>query len=246
MCTASWIHNPDGYYLFFNRDERKTRAAALSPTRQSRKQVSFIAPTDPEFGGTWIAVNEFGLSVSLLNGANLGSYSNQSSHGGWCSRGLLIHDLISFQSTEKCVSRLGELDLDIFAPFTTIFLEPGKPAVLAEWNGKRTTVIPAGDSWMPLTSSSYDPEGVRLARTRELARLSGVSEAMKPETFRDFHSSHGERASPYSCCMHRDEAETVSFSCVEVTSREARFAYSPGSPCAKHQAEIHVLQRKTA
>ena len=35
MCTASWLTAADGYELYFNRDERLSRARSLAPRESS-------------------------------------------------------------------------------------------------------------------------------------------------------------------------------------------------------------------
>src|SRR6185312_11981515 len=67
MCTVSWIHAREGYQLLCNRDERHTRRPAQAPTVRQNGGVRFIAPIDGEEGGSWIGVNEFGLTLCLLN-----------------------------------------------------------------------------------------------------------------------------------------------------------------------------------
>ena len=68
MCTASWLDRPEGFELFFNRDERRTRARSLPPRVVTAPDgTRYLAPIDAESGGTWIAVNEHGLAVCLLN-----------------------------------------------------------------------------------------------------------------------------------------------------------------------------------
>src|ERR1041384_8245608 len=69
VCTVSWVHQPGGYHLLCNRDEKRTRGAAFAPQVLERGGVRYIAPIDSECGGTWLSANEFGLSVCLLNGA---------------------------------------------------------------------------------------------------------------------------------------------------------------------------------
>ena len=49
-----------------------------------------------------------------------------------------------------------------------------------------------------------------------------------------FHASHGAEASAYSACMHRPDAETVSFTRVKVTGSEVVVRYSPASPCRQY------------
>ena len=43
MCTLSWIRQLDGYHVFFNRDERRTRAAGLPPEPGERGGVTWLA-----------------------------------------------------------------------------------------------------------------------------------------------------------------------------------------------------------
>jgi hypothetical protein len=138
---------------------------------------------------------------------------------------------------------MNQLDLTPFAPFTVVFLEPGKPATIAEWNGEHATIVRSGDSYIPLTSSSFDPEGVRKTRLDELAGRVSASGRIDHAVLHAFHSSHGERPDAYSPCMHRADAETVSFSSVIVTRDEIRFLYSPAAPCKASKCEEEVLRR---
>ena len=67
MCTVSWTREPDGYHLLANRDEKRTRAIAQPPRVRRHFGVRYLAPTDTDHGGTWIAVNEYGIAACLLN-----------------------------------------------------------------------------------------------------------------------------------------------------------------------------------
>ena len=52
MCTLTWWRESAGSYeVYFNRDERKTRAMAEPPRLREREGVSFLAPIDPDGGG---------------------------------------------------------------------------------------------------------------------------------------------------------------------------------------------------
>jgi hypothetical protein len=48
---------------------------------------------------------------------------------------------------------------------------------------------------------------------------------------RRLHQNHGAAAGPFSICVHRDDAATLSYTEVEVTSRELVMRYRPGQPC---------------
>jgi Transport and Golgi organisation 2 len=238
MCTVSWVHQPGGYHLLCNRDEKRTRGAGLAPQEWIRGGVRYIAPTDVDFGGTWIAVNELGLSVCLLNRAVA-----TGSVAGMRSRGLLLRELAWAPSAAECLLWLKQLDLRSFAGFTLLVLEPDTPAALAEWDGEQLVVDPAGNGHIPLTSSSYDPDGVRRSRLNAFARYVDAAKQIDPADLYRFHASHGPSPDAYSPCMHRADAETVSFSWVTVTRDEIRFLYSPASPCQWSASEQRIVSR---
>jgi hypothetical protein len=194
VCTVSWVHQPEGYHLLCNRDEKRTRGAAFAPQVMERNGVRYIAPIDPDHGGTWLSANEFGLSVCLLNGT-----ADVEPRDLRRSRGLLLRELAWAPGADECALWLRHLDLTPFAPFSILILEPGRSGILAEWNGGELTVDPAGDSHMPLDA--------------------------------------------YSTCMHREDAETVSFSWVVVSMQAVRFLYSPGAPCQSKPSHQKILAR---
>jgi len=238
VCTVSWVHQPDSYHLLCNRDEKRTRGMAFAPRVVERGGVRYIAPVDSDGGGTWLSANEFGLSVCLLNGS-----AGLEPSGIRRSRGLLLRELAWAPSAQECALWLRHLDLSPFAPFSTVILEPGRSAILAQWKGLELTVDPDGDSHMPLTSSSYDVAGVRRARLNEFARQVGAVRPIDPALLYWFHSSHGTAPDAYSTCMHREDAETVSFSWVIVSKDAIRFLYSPGAPCQSKPSDQKIIAR---
>lgn len=222
MCTVSWLHDENGYQLFCNRDEKLTRKRALAPRLAVRDGVRFVAPVDGDFGGTWLATNEFGVTVGLLNGANLtgsgGGYPREAR-----SRGLFLLDLISSPSVAVVCDRVRDADLASFAPFTLAVIEPGQPTAVIEWNGSLKTVGFQDEPCYMLTSSSLNSEEVRKKRQEEFGRLA--------TSLLLFHQSHSPARSAYSVCMHRSDAETVSFSRVRVSHAGIDFFYTPAAPC---------------
>ncbi len=222
MCTVTWIHEENGYRLLSNRDERRSRAAALAPSIRERDGVRLIAPVDGEFGGTWIGVNELGVSLCLLNGT------------GGCgvrSRGLLVADLLSAASLAEATERFRRLELSLYAPFTLLVLAPGCDTVL-EWSGLTRCERRAQP---PLASSSLDPAGVRARRRAAFRSHAGSLEA--------FHASHDSGPSAYSACMHGTDAETVSFTRVSVTRSQIELFYTPAAPCRRVPGQRVLLGR---
>ena len=145
------------------------------------------------------------------------------------SRGLVIPELIWTRSIDDCAFLLQYLDLQPFAPFTLLLLERDRSALVADWDGERLKWDHEGDARVPLISSSVDPEGVRRTRLKEFARHRSDLLA--------FHASHGDSPGAYSPCMHRNDAETVSFTWAVVSGGAVRLAYVPGAPC-RHVGEL--------
>jgi hypothetical protein len=228
MCTVSWLHESDGgYKLFCNRDEKRTRKAAVAPLLQRAGGTRFIAPLDGEFGGTWIGVNEHGLSVCLLN-----RYDR--APRGRVSRGLLVLDLLGSRSAAEAVQSAAERDPGEFSPFTLAVLEPASATAVCVWDGAVAQIFPDGDALMPLVSSSRDQKGA------EKARKTAFRQAESPE---HFHRAHMDGPSAYSPCMHREDAETVSFSRVNVSASEISLSYSPAPPCRRVLPFIQTIPR---
>jgi len=233
MCTVSWLRQSTGYQLFCNRDEKRTRRPASGPQLLVRDGVRFLAPIDADFGGTWIAVNEFGLSLVLVNRAQASPAQ--------LSRGMVVMNLITAPTAAEVRDNLTGIDLSDFAPFTLAGLEAGSPSALFNWTGHELVIVPNADRYMPLVSSSVDPAGADRERRAEFARLHAQSGGLRPGTLLAFHRSHHPLRGPLSPCMHRADAETVSFTWVTVTPSEVNLHYAPGAPCHSLAGESRTL-----
>jgi hypothetical protein len=243
MCTVTWLHEEGGYNLFCNRDEKLTRKPALPPRLGVRDGVRYLAPIDGDFGGTWIATNEFGVSLCLLNGALLNGTGGPRP-AVMRSRGLLLFDLVSSCSLEEVVNTVEATDLTLYASFILAVLSPGEPAVVIEWNGRQSSTRTQPESCYMLTSSSFDTEAVKRIRAEAFARLAG--DRCSASRLQEFHRSHAPSRSAYSPCMHRPNAETVSFSHVEVFSSESRLTHFSSAPCnttTETRADLQIVMR---
>lgn len=223
MCTTTWFFTEDGYELFFNRDELRTRSRALAPRRFTAGNLAAAAPVDGDAGGTWLAANEHGLTVALLN--RYQDSADPTTADRRRSRGLLVRDLAAVPSVDGAVDGLQGLDLSIYAPFTLILLAPGGRAVTLFWNGSRLSV--PRDATAPLASSGHEPLTVPSSRRELWSRISTVDR----EACLQFHTSHEPERGPQSPCMHRYDARTVSLTHVVVESGSIRMFYADGPPC---------------
>src|ERR1041385_5500183 len=66
MCTVTFVPRKSGYCLAMNRDEKLTRPRGLPPMLRIVNHRHVISPSEPG-GGTWIALNDFGVSLALIN-----------------------------------------------------------------------------------------------------------------------------------------------------------------------------------
>jgi hypothetical protein len=217
MCTASWLTWSDGYELFCNRDELKTRRPARPPAIQRRNGVSYIAPTDAEAGGSWIAVNEFGLTLCLLNhypavAAVAGPTGTQPP----TSRGRLLISLTDRRSADEVAAAVEGTDLHCYRPFRLLAMQARAAPVLLTWDGAGLARDSSPSS--PVTTSSFDPANVIRARRERFA----VLDRLDAGSLRRLHLSAGDA---YAVCMSREDAETVSFSHVSVEGERIEFEY---------------------
>lgn len=239
MCTVSWLRQQDGgYQLLCNRDEKRTRREASPPQVERWGEVSVMAPRDGEAGGSWIAVNDRGVSLCLLNGSG-----PRQRNVPMESRGSLLLALSPARGAADACERAWQSDLARIAPFTLLALEPYQPASILEWDGERKTLLLQADSLLPLASSSVDAEAARARRRAEFARLTRGGRIVTASALCAFHESHGGGASAFSPCMHRADAATVSFSWITVTRHWVDFFYAPGSPCELRPGQTTRLAR---
>jgi hypothetical protein len=238
MCTVSWLHEGSGYQLFCNRDERHTRGRAVPPQLHQRAGVNFIAPVDGDHGGSWIGVNEFGLSLCLLN-----RYQDEAAKPLQTpvSRGLLLTALMDSDSPVQLSRRTRQTELTRFQPFTLLALAPEMPSLLLHWTGRELLTDSNAEAQMPLTSSSCDTARVIECRQRQFAALTQQAGKITADLLLNFHHSHEPERGPFSVCMHRADAATVSFSRIRIADGAIQFDYLSAAPCTPGAHTSHSL-----
>jgi hypothetical protein len=68
-------------------------------------------------------------------------------------------------------------------------------------------------------------------RSRNFGEALRQASAGSTEWLRRLHRSHSPKRGPYSTCMHRDDAATVSYTEVVVSRHGATMGHTPGAPC---------------
>jgi hypothetical protein len=226
MCTLTWRRDSLGYTILFNRDERNARLPALPP-RLEHAGIRWIGPVDGDHGGTWIAVNERGVTVGLMNGI----FEERAAVSEPRSRGLLVRDLAGAESLASLEEEVEAMDLTTYRPFRFFALAPEAPFLFAEWNGRVLKMRRDPKPAPPIVSSFFEESEVGRRRRADYDRLVGATDNPPVERLEAYHRSHFPERSPYSVCMHREEARTQSLTRVDVTAERARMLYHAGPPC---------------
>lgn len=221
MCTLSWLIIPEGYEVFFNRDEQKTRPQAIPPAWDP--VLKAIYPIDPQGGGTWISLTKRGEVFCLLN--NYQAAKHFSTDSPALSRGSIIPAILQLDGSID--ARIQSLPLTCLAPFLLCYfpvdVQNDRDIQIISWDGLTLTTQTAV---APITSSGVMLKEVRLCRQQSYQGSDGHRQGHLT-----YHSSHYGYPSAHSVCMHREDANTVSLSHIMINSANMQFDYYAGSPC---------------
>ncbi len=237
MCTVFAMPTPDGgYVLAGNRDERLYRPKALPPSLQRRGDRRWLAPRDPEGGGTWTSVNDLGLGLSLLNNYSVAMVEPDAP----ISRGQLVDGLADAGNLDEVLDRLQRplWELPRVRPFTLVAVLSGGPdrpatARTIDWDGHELVWVhnelPA--MWTSNGADQQMAERVRAPAWKAL--VDRYNPAMDPlESILIAARDHQPEAGRLSICMHaRPFASTVSHSAITVGTDGVAIRYLEGSPC---------------
>ena len=160
MCTLTLVTKNDGCLLAMNRDEKIARGAGTAPETRSCDGTRAIYPTDGA-GGTWIAANDRGITLALLNWHLPGQLPADSTRAQ--SRGKLIPALADSHTLADVAGTLNILDLDQMQSFRMVGIFPSGRAV-HEWRWNSPTLETVVHSWEPrhwFSSSISDEEALR-------------------------------------------------------------------------------------
>ena len=223
MCTLTWWReSAESYEVFFNRDERKTRLQAEPPRVLEQGGISFLAPIDPVGSGTWMLVNERGVTVCLLNRW----HEQVDGETPTRSRGQIVMEMAEMENVPAIEERLRAQDLSGVLPFTMVGFDPvGQRAW--SWNGRELGVD--HDPELPICSSSFHSAEVRAARQRRFQELC-CRLRMGSDLLELYHSDPEDHPSPFTTRMLRSDAQTMNRSRVRVHNGRVLWAYLEEQP----------------
>ncbi len=227
MCTVTFIARRNGYLLGMNRDEQLCRAPASSPEKRLLGNRSALFPCESS-GGTWIGVNDSGVTFALINWYAVTARAT----GSIISRGHVVRSALALDAIDQVSATLTGDQLQRVNPFRLIAVFP-KHEEVVEWSWDREALRHTHHPWKTATwiSSGFDEPGAQKTRSLVYSEALSKPSVGTQDWLRQLHASHAPSMGPYSHCMHREDAATVSYTEVEVTAQRISMGYAPRSPC---------------
>jgi Transport and Golgi organisation 2 len=239
MCTLTVITDDNSYRMAMNRDEKVMRGVGVPPEAHEFDGTQATYPGDGS-GGTWIAANEYGIALALLNWNDIVPRCIDTSKTR--SRGWVIPALINSPSLAQLHAVLGVSNLEGTLPFRLVGVFPSDREI-REWrwdSAQLESQVHLWESrhWFSSSLSDQQAEAMRGAACRNAW---SETDAGSFSWLRRLHASHANGPGPFSVCVHREEVKTLSYSEIECTSASIRLEHLLGSPCdlgRRHSIEI--------
>jgi hypothetical protein len=227
MCTLSFVDRGEVYLVGMNRDEHISRGPGGIPRLHERLGARAIYPDDGK-GGTWLAVNNHGVTFALLNWTLPGEQAKQ--QDAHQSRGRLIPLLTACQTQAAVGQVFGELSLDGTAPFRLLGFFPSSKQI-CEWCWNSVQLRAVDHPWQSnhwFSSSLSDQQADRLRRRACVSAWKQKDSGSPPWLLR-LHSSH--ESDEFGPCVHRPEVRTLSYSLIFCGWDVIELSHSLDSPC---------------
>jgi hypothetical protein len=237
MCSVTFWPDARGYRLAMNRDESRARAPGLPPASHAVGGRIAVHPSEPS-GGTWISLNDRGVTIALINWYAITARAPAPA----ASRGDVVLALRDCTGPDEAASRLRHLPLPRTNPFRVIGFFP-EPQRIREWRWDVGMLTGLDHAWVPgqWLSSGFDEPAAQRIRTATFASARTETDAGSLPWLRRLHSSHGPERGPFSTCMHRADAATVSYTEIEIAGDTRIMRHCTDSLCCgKALAEAAV------
>jgi transport and Golgi organization protein 2 len=231
MCTVTLVPTlgptgaPNGIRVVCNRDESRSRPVALPPVHKVFDRCRAVMPVDVVSGGTWIAVNDSGLMMTLLN-KNPGDMRG-AAFPGRVSRGGIIPALLCADSLAGACVAVHSLDASAYPPFRLVIADTTDYAeVTGDGSGLAIQYQPMTRPVM-FTSSGLGDAWVAGPRHELFDGWFGDDRGAWAQLQDDLHRHRWDDRPELSVNMSREDAATVSVTVVEITGGSAVLTYNP-------------------
>ena len=221
-----------------NRDERRVRPSALPPAVRRVDGRLAIMPIDPVGGGSWIAVNDCGLAVALLNVSDETPGASAPDRQ-LLSRGLLVSAVAGSHSVSRALDRALTLSVADYKPFRLLLID--KDQLVECWpdatrvRHRRSLLVGP----VMRTSSGLGDGVVQGPRRTLFRRLFRATN--DPQVAQDgFHDHQWVGREDISVRMERPDAKTVSRTVIELTDDVVTFTYHSMDEGHVHRVSLPV------
>lgn len=219
-----------------NRDEYLARPAA-APTLLS-EQPLVIGGKDLRAGGTWLAINEFGMIAGLLN-----RRSDAPADPERRSRGLLCLDALKHRTVREALRFVAAQDPERYNPFNLLLASREAAAVAHNRHGRIDTTALADGPHLLTNLDVDDFECPRIGRSfSRFAALAAQPDAdsdpplmrQRLATLLSDHSTQLDPRTgrPNSLCLHMGDYGTRESSLIFLSAAgRVEHYFAPGPPC---------------
>ena len=223
MCTVSYIPlSNNNYILTSNRDESYDRTEVIFPSIKPIDQKIIVFPKDKKAGGTWIACDNNGLSICLLNGA-LEYHKHMPPYKK--SRGLVLLEAFNFKNPIDFIENYNFIDIE---PFTLIFCNSKNNLELIEffWNGNEKKYNKIDDTKPKIWSSAklYSQEIV-IIKNKRFDKFTKQTQDFDTEKIRNFHKGSNNKNTDDSYLIDLGFVGTISITNIEKKDNSFNIVY---------------------
>jgi uncharacterized protein with NRDE domain len=244
MCTLAiylYVFPQFPVVVAANRDEYLARPAA-APTMLGERPL-VIGGKDLRAGGTWLAINEFGLIAGLLNRrSDLPADANRR------SRGLLCLDALKHKTVAEALRFVTDQDPERYNPFNLLLASREGAAVAHNRQGRidSTTLIRGTHLLTNLDVDDFECPRISRAFGRFAALAAEPDAGDDPGAIRQrlagLLSDHSTQLDPRtgrpnSLCLHLGDYGTRESSLIFLNATgEVEHYFAPGPPCTTEYA----------
>ena len=181
------------------------------------------------------------------------------------SRGLVVKELAAKSTANEIATAVKKLPVRKLRPFRLIAIVPRERRVIEwRWNLQRLAIRNHEWQRQHWFSSGFDEHTAELVRAEVCASFvvplrrddPGEGETSRRGTrasvnaagynlrlLRQLHRSHAPKRGPFSICMHRPDAATVSYTEVIVSTQRASMRYKSGPSCSSGAQVTRTISR---
>lgn len=217
MCTLTILKQDDNILAVMNRDDDKNRQEG-----EVKDLGSVKCPIDLRSGGTWIGINNDGVSGFLLNRYDEHHIEHK------ISRGEIVPKVLDNGNVDDCIAFFKKMNLEKYTPFCLVLLSH-ETLVKFDWNGANLTQENIDlQQYYVLTSSSLKEQEVKQWRYGQFDEW-WRSDKRFVNGIPTFNLKQMKGFEEYSVMVLRDKVCTLSLTKITLSKNKAQMHYLSGN-----------------